>query len=60
MDDEPYASAIGSIMYAMTCTRPYGSYALSFMSRYGYSRGKFHWEVVENILKNLRRTRTCS
>ena len=30
----PYASAIGSIMYAMLCTRPYVSYALSITSRY--------------------------
>jgi hypothetical protein len=30
----PYASAIGSIMYAMICTRPNFSYALSATSRY--------------------------
>ncbi|KAK8574321.1 hypothetical protein V6N13_016122 [Hibiscus sabdariffa] len=30
----PYASAIGSIMYAMICTRPDLSYALSMTSRY--------------------------
>jgi hypothetical protein len=30
----PYASAIGSIMHAMICTRPDVSYALSVSSRY--------------------------
>jgi hypothetical protein len=30
----PYALAIGSIMYAMLCTRSDVSYALSAMSRY--------------------------
>ncbi|KAK8583636.1 hypothetical protein V6N12_067899 [Hibiscus sabdariffa] len=30
----PYASAIGSIMYGMICTRPALSYALSMTSRY--------------------------
>ena len=30
----PYASAMGSIMYAMLCTRPNVSYPLSVMSRY--------------------------
>ncbi|GKB48220.1 hypothetical protein Tco_0898973 [Tanacetum coccineum] len=30
----PYASAIGSIMYAMTCTRPDISFALSMVSRH--------------------------
>ena len=34
MSKIPYASAIGSIMYAMLCTRPDVSYALSITSRY--------------------------
>ena len=34
MNDVPYASAVGSIMYAMLCTRPDVSYALSVSSRY--------------------------
>ena len=33
MDKIPYASAIGSIMYAMLCTRHDVSYALSMTSR---------------------------
>ena len=36
----PYASAIGSIMYAMLCTRPDVSYALSVTSRYQSDPGK--------------------
>ena len=34
MDKIPYASAIDSIMYAMLCTRPDVSYALSMTSRF--------------------------
>ena len=34
MDKIPYASSIGSIMYAMLCTRPDVSYALSMTSRF--------------------------
>ena len=34
MEKIPYASAIGSIMYAMMCTRPDISYALNVASRY--------------------------
>ena len=34
MSRVPYASAIGSIMYAMTCTRPDVSFTLSMVSRY--------------------------
>src|SRR6266508_6000454 len=36
----PYASAIGSIMYAMICTRPDISYALSMTSRYQADPGE--------------------
>ena len=53
----PYASAIGSIMYAMLCTRPDVSYALSVTSRYQSNYGEAHWTVVKNILKYFRRTK---
>ena len=57
MDMIPYASAVGSIMYAMICTRPDVSYALSVTSRYQPDPGKSHWTAVKNILKYLRRTK---
>ena len=53
----PYASAIGSIMYAMICTRPDVAYALSMTSRYQAKPGEAHWTAVKNILKYLRRTK---
>lgn len=52
-----YASAVGSIMYAMLCTRPDVSYALSVRSRYQADPGESHWTAVKNILKYLRRTK---
>ncbi|KAK2448130.1 secreted RxLR effector protein [Trifolium repens] len=57
MNEIPYASAIGSIMYAMLCTRPDVSYALSATSRYQSDPGESHWIAVKNILKYLRRTK---
>ena len=57
MSKIPYASAIGSIMYAMICTRPDVSYALSVTSRYQADPGESHWTAVKNILKYLRRTK---
>jgi hypothetical protein len=57
MDKIPYASAIGSIMYAMVCTRPDVSYALSATSRYQANPGESHWTAVKSILKYLRRTK---
>ena len=43
----PYASAIGSIMYAMLCTRPDVAYALSMTSRFQSDPGKSHWIAVK-------------
>ncbi|KAK8584057.1 hypothetical protein V6N12_068307 [Hibiscus sabdariffa] len=57
MSQIPYASAIGSIMYAMICTRPDLSYALSMTSRYQTNPGEGHWTAVKNILEYLRRTK---
>ncbi|KAK8705107.1 hypothetical protein V6N13_048715 [Hibiscus sabdariffa] len=57
MSQIPYASAIGSIVYAMICTRPDLSYALSMTSRYQANPGEGHWVAVKNILKYLRRTK---
>ncbi|KAJ9539375.1 hypothetical protein OSB04_032108 [Centaurea solstitialis] len=57
MKSVPYASAIGSIMYAMLCTRPDVAYSISVMSRYQQNPGEAHWVAVKNILKYMRRTR---
>src|SRR3954463_754866 len=57
MNKIPYASAIGSIMYAMVCPRPDVSYALSATSRYQANPGESHWTAVKSILKYLRRTK---
>ena len=53
----PYASAIGSLMYAMLCTRPDIAYAVSMTSRFQSNPGLEHWVVVKAILKYLRRTK---
>ena len=52
----PYASAIGSIMYAMLCTRPDVNLAVSLVGRYQSNLGMEHWTTVKNILKYLKRT----
>jgi hypothetical protein len=57
MSNVPYASAIGSIMYAMQSTRPDVALALSLMSRFQSNPGVCHWIVVKCILKYLRNTK---
>ena len=44
-------------MYAMICTHPDVSYALSVTSRYQAAPGEGHWTTVKNILKYLKRTK---
>ena len=52
----PYASSIGSIMYAMLCTRPDVFFAISLAGRYQSNLGVDHWTAVKNILKYMKRT----
>jgi hypothetical protein len=56
MSHVPYASAIGSLMYAMVCTRPDLAYAVSMVSRYMHNPGKNHWSAVKWIFRYLKGT----
>ena len=42
-----YASAVGSLMYAMVCTRLDIAHAVGLVSRYMANPGKEHWEAVK-------------
>ena len=53
----PFASAVGSHMYAMLCTRPDICYTVRIVSRYQSDPEEEHWIAVKHILKYLRRTR---
>ena len=53
----PFASVVGSLMYAMLCTRPDICYAVGIVSRYQSDLGEEHWIAVKHILEYLRRTR---
>ena len=57
MRQVPYASAVGSLMYAMLCTRPDICYSVGMVSRYQSNSGPKHWQAVKHILKYLQRTR---
>ena len=50
-----YASAIGSIKYAMLCTRPIVYPALSLAKEYNSDLGVDHWTSVKIILRRLRK-----
>jgi hypothetical protein len=53
MSRVPYVSAVGSLMYAMVCTRPDIAHAVGFLSRYMSKPGKKHWTVIKRVFKYL-------
>jgi len=56
MSRVPYASVVGSLMYAMVCTRPDLAHAVSVVSRFMGQPGKEHWPAVKRIFHYLRGT----
>ena len=56
MSRVPYASAMGSLMYAMICTRPDIAQAVAVVSRFMADPGKEHWNVVKRILRYIKGT----
>ena len=42
-----YASVVGSLMYAMVCTRLDIAYAVGVVSRFLSNPGRQHWEAVK-------------
>eukprot|EP00253_Pinus_taeda_P017354 PITA_17354 len=51
MSKVPYASVVGSLMYAMVRTRPNIANAVGVVSRYMNNLGKEHWMEVKWILR---------
>ena len=53
MSGIPYAEAVGSLMYAMVCTRPDIAYSVCMVSRFMANPGKEHWKAVKWIFRYL-------
>ena len=56
MSQDPYASAVGSLMYAMVYTRPYIAHVMGVLSRYMSKPRKEHWTAVKRVFRYLRGT----
>lgn len=54
MEGIPYANVVGSLMYAMVCTRPDIAHAVSLVSRFMANPGKAHWQALKWILRYIR------
>jgi len=56
MSKVPYASVVGSLIYAMVCTRPDIAHTVGVVSRYMKNPRKEHWMAVKWILRYLKGT----
>ena len=56
MSKVPYSSVVGSLMYAMVCTRPDIAYVVSMVSRFLNQPQKEHWKAVKRIFRYLKGT----
>ncbi|GJX41309.1 gag-pol polyprotein, partial [Tanacetum coccineum] len=56
MSRVPYASAVGSLMFAMIYTRPDIAHTVGVVSRYMAEPSREHWEAVKRILRYIKGT----
>ncbi|CAL9012844.1 unnamed protein product [Prunus brigantina] len=58
MKNKPYASLVGSLMYAQVCTRPDLSFAVSVLGRFQANPGEPHWVLAKKVLRYLKKTKS--
>ena len=56
MKNIPYASVVGSLMYAQVCTRPDIAFAVRVLGRYQSNPGLDHWRAVKKVMRYLQGT----
>ena len=57
MKNIPYASAVGSIMYAQVCTRPDIAFVVGMLGRYQNNPRMDHWKAAKKVLRYLQGTK---
>ncbi|KAM1863258.1 hypothetical protein ACFX14_003628 [Malus domestica] len=57
MQSKPYASLVGSLMYATICTRPDIAFIVGMLGRFQANPGEAHWISTKNVLRYLQRTK---
>ena len=53
----PYASVVGSLMYAQVCTRPNIAFAINALGRYLSNPGLNHWKAMKKVMRYLQGTK---
>ena len=54
MKNIPYASTVGSLMYAQVCIRPDIAFAVGILGRYQSNPGLDHWKAAKKEIRNLQ------
>ena len=57
MRNIPYASIVGSLIYAQNCTRPDIRFAVGVLGRYQSNLDLDHWKAVKKIFRYLQGTK---
>ena len=57
MEGIPYTSAVGSLMYAQTCTKPDISFAVGRLGRYQSNPRMDYWKVAKKVMRYLQGTK---
>ena len=57
MKNIPYASVIGSLMYAQVCTRPNIGLIVGLLGRYQSNPGLDHWKAAKKVMRYLQGTK---
>ncbi|XP_060972455.1 secreted RxLR effector protein 161-like [Cannabis sativa] len=50
----PYASVVGSLMYAQVCTRPDIAFVVGVLGRYLSDPGLSHWKATKKVMRYLQ------
>ena len=57
MERFPYASTVGSLMYAQVCTHSNIAYIVGMLCRYLSNLGMDHWKKEKRVMRYLQRTK---
>ncbi|KAK2989068.1 hypothetical protein RJ640_018857 [Escallonia rubra] len=57
MERIPYASAVGSLMYAQVCTRPDITYVVGMLGCYQINPRMGHWKATKKVMRYLQDTK---
>ena len=49
----PYASVVGSLMYAQVCMRPYITFIVNVLGRYLSNPRHDHWVAAKKVMRYL-------